>query len=87
MLGAEMKKVEGSDLKLLGIKGGVQVTSLSQGKFSEAGIQKSFIITKVDGILVSTPDEVYALLSNKSGGVLIEGIYPSGKKAYYGFGL
>jgi Do/DeqQ family serine protease len=87
LLGAELTQIEGSDLKLLGIRGGVQVTALSPGKFSEAGIQKSFIITKVDGSFVTTPDEVYALLSNKSGGVLIEGLYPNGKKAYYGFGL
>lgn len=87
LLGAELTKIEGSDLKLLGIRGGVQVTALAPGKLAEAGIRKSFIITKVDGTAVSTPEEVYALLSKKSGGVLIEGVYPNGKKAYYGFGL
>jgi hypothetical protein len=27
------------------------------------------------------------LLEEKEGGVLIEGVYPNGTKAYYGFGL
>jgi hypothetical protein len=27
------------------------------------------------------------MLENKTGGVLIEGMYPNGMRAYYGFGL
>jgi hypothetical protein len=27
------------------------------------------------------------ILENKKGGVLIEGVYPNGMRAYYGFGL
>ena len=34
---------------------------------------------------MKTPDQVEQALS-KSGGVLIEGVYPNGMKAYYGFG-
>jgi hypothetical protein len=32
-------------------------------------------------------DDIEEILSHKSGGVLIEGVYPNGVRAYYGFGL
>jgi hypothetical protein len=52
-----------------------------------AGVKKGFIVTKIDGTRVSSPEELKSTLEGKSGGVLIEGIYPNGTKAYYGFGL
>ncbi|MGF1565728.1 MAG: trypsin-like peptidase domain-containing protein [Flavobacteriales bacterium] len=86
-LGAQLKEVDPKLLGELGISGGAQVTSLGSGKLAEAGIQPNFIITRIDGKPVNSPDEVLKTLQAKSGGVLVEGIYPNGRKAYYGFGM
>jgi len=51
------------------------------------GIKKDFIITKINNKKVSNPEQVIALLKNKKGGFLIEGVYPNGVKSYYGFGI
>ena len=36
---------------------------------------------------IATIDDIKSTLENKKGGVLIEGIYPNGMRAYYGFGM
>jgi len=75
------------ELKKLNINHGVQITNLQNGKFMQAGIKEGFIITKIDGIAIRTVKDIMSALENKAGGVLIEGMYPNGIKAYYGFGL
>ncbi|GAB4375761.1 MAG: trypsin-like peptidase domain-containing protein [Salibacteraceae bacterium] len=78
----------GSDeLEKYGISGGVRVKELGRGKLQSAGIMPDFIITKVDQTPIMSKEQLLEVLKNKSGGVLIEGIYPNGKRAYYGFGL
>jgi S1-C subfamily serine protease len=52
-----------------------------------AGIREGFIIVMVDKKPVYTTEELSNVLRTKQGGVLIEGVYPGGQKAYYGFGL
>ena len=86
-LGAQLKEVKPELMKELGISGGAQVAVLGSGKLAEAGIQQNFIITRIDGKSVNSPDDVLKTLQSKSGGVLVEGIYPNGRKAYYGFGM
>ena len=60
---------------------------LNGGKLRSAGIREGFIITKIDKKDVSSLEDVKSTLENKDGGVLIEGVYPNGMRAYYGFGL
>ncbi|MFM2136238.1 MAG: hypothetical protein RL021_1638, partial [Bacteroidota bacterium] len=62
-------------------------TRLSSGKLLSAGIREGFIIVMVDKKPVYTTEELSNVLRTKQGGVLIEGVYPGGQKAYYGFGL
>jgi hypothetical protein len=50
-------------------------------------MREGFIITKVDKTTVKSPKELTKALQQASGGVLIEGVYPNGSKAYYGFGM
>ncbi|MBN32018.1 MAG: deoxyribonuclease HsdR, partial [Crocinitomicaceae bacterium] len=68
----------------LGINGGAQVTSLSAGKFSDSGIRKGFIITKINSDIIKGPQDVEIAFQNNQGGLLVEGMYPNGEKAYYG---
>jgi Do/DeqQ family serine protease len=87
VLGAVFGKVDPAELEKLDLSYGVRVESLSSGKLKSAGIREGFIITKVDREPVRTPEELVAKLENKTGGVMFEGVYPNGTKAYYAIGL
>lgn len=77
-----------TDLKQkLGIDHGVQVNSLRNGILLEAGIRQGFVITEIDKKPVFAASDIKKALQNKTGGVLIEGVYPNRTRAYYGFGL
>lgn len=86
-LGASFEAVSKDEMKQLNIENGLKVSKLGAGKLLSAGIKEGFIITSVDKKKISTIEDVKTTLENKKGGVLIEGIYPNGMRAYYGFGL
>ena len=86
-LGASFESVSKSDMKKLGIQNGVRVAELQNGKLFAAGVREGFIITSIDKRKVSTAEEINEAVKNKQGGILIEGVYPNGMHAYYGFGL
>ena len=62
-----------------------KVSELRDGKLRNSGVRANFII-KVDGEAAPAED-LNRILAEKQGGVLLEGVYPNGQKAYYGFGL
>jgi len=75
------------ELSKLQLESGVKVTEVGKGKLQEVGISKDYIITKVDKQIVTTIDELTkALKKSEKEGILIEGVYPNGMKAYYGMG-
>ncbi len=86
-LGATFQEVTADEQKKLRIGGGVKIIQLSPGKLRSAGIKEGFIITSIDKKPVKSVEELHAILDGKQGGVLIEGVYPNGLRAYYGFGL
>ncbi len=86
-LGASLENVSATEMKNLKINGGAKITKLGKGKLAEAGVKQDFIITRIDGREVRTPDDVVSILAGKTGGVLVEGIYTNGRKSYYGFGM
>ena len=87
-LGAKFSEVE-KDLKnQLSIEGGAQVETIFPGKLKSANVAEGFIITKIDKTEIKDVEQLLDLLSQKQDeGVLIQGIYPNGRKAYYGVGL
>lgn len=87
MFGASFSEVAGSEKDKLGIEGGAKITKLAAGKFRGAGIKEGFIITEIDKKPVYSVEDVVDALKDKKGGTLIEGVYPNGMKAYYGFGI
>ena len=86
-LGAVLEPANKDDISKLGINGGVKVKNLNSGKLRSAGIKEGFIITGIDNRPVATISDVAGYLQSKKGGVLIEGVYPGGIRAYYGFGM
>lgn len=87
VLGGEFESLSSKELKSLKINNGLKVKKLNPGKLREAGVREGFIITKFDDVAINSAKDLANAIKSKSGGVLIEGVYPNGSKAYYGFGL
>jgi Do/DeqQ family serine protease len=87
ILGASFEEITNQEKQDLGINNGIKVARLIGGRLRNAGLKEGFIITHIDRKVVITANDIMSALENKKGGVLIEGIYPNGMKAYYGFGL
>jgi serine protease Do len=86
-LGATFETVSGEEKSKLGIENGLKVTKLESGKLRNAGIKEGFIITTIDHKQIDSKEELKSVLENKKGGILIEGIYTNGMRAYYAFGI
>lgn len=72
----------------LELEGGAQVIGIEKGKWKDAGITKGFIVTSINKRGISDVEDLSTILTQltKDDGVLVEGIYPNGVKAYYGIG-
>ena len=86
-LGAEFREITTEEKEILKIHGGVKIEKLETGKLKRAGIENGFIITKIDGSKIENYGNLKEKIENRTGGVLLEGVYPNGTKAYYGLGL
>jgi S1-C subfamily serine protease len=86
-LGAELASATADEMKALKIENGVKVLRINGGKLRSSGIREGFIITKIDQKPMKNPEDISKALDGKQGGVLIEGIYPNGMRAYYGLGV
>ncbi len=87
MLGAKFENASPDLLNRLGIKNGVQVKNLGDGILRDAGIREGYVITEIDKKPIHSATDIESALTDKKGGVLIEGVYPNRTRAYYGFGL
>ena len=72
----------------LEIDGGAQIIEIEKGKWKSSGIAKGFVVTSINKKEVTNVEDLSSMLSQlpKNDGVLVEGIYPNGVKAYYGIG-
>jgi serine protease Do len=89
MLGADFETLDAGTAKELDLDGGVQLKALYAGKLrQQTTIREGFIITKVDGKKVKDVEELAAALEGKTGGVMLEGVYPDQAGTfYYAFGM
>lgn len=86
-LGATFEQVPSDELDRLGIENGVQIKTIRRGELLNKGVREGFIITHIDKTPVKNTDDIVKLIEGKRGGVLIEGVYPNGKRSYYALGL
>jgi serine protease Do len=86
-LGATFEQAPEDELSRLGLDHGVQIKALRRGELMNKGVREGFIITHIDKSPVETPEDIVEQLDGKRGGVLIEGVYPNGKRSYYAIGL
>ncbi len=86
-LGASFETLSKEEMRKLGIQNGLKISRLENGKLAAAGIKPGFIITSIDKKKITDISDIENILQTKAGGVLIEGVYPNGIRAYYGFGM
>ncbi len=86
-LGATFEEVSNDEKLKLGIDYGMKIVDLKRGKLMDKGIREGFIITEIDKNPIRSTDDINNLLSEKRGGVLIEGVYPNGQRNYYAIGM
>jgi Do/DeqQ family serine protease len=85
-LGATFGSPSPEDKSKLRINGGAKVLDIQAGKFKSIGLQKGFIITRIDGQNIGSPKDLETVLQNKAGTyVEIRGYYANGMEAMYGF--
>ncbi len=84
--GASFQDIGEEEMQELAIDGGAKIIDLADGKWKEAGIKEGFIVTSVDKKPVNSVEDLRRSLDNKKGGILIEGIYRNGTKAFFGIG-
>jgi len=85
--GATFEQASPGELQRFGLNSGFKITRLEPGKLKSAGINEGFIIVAIDREPVRSLNDLKDALTSKRGGVLIEGLYPNGLRAYYGIGL
>ncbi|MCS7297611.1 MAG: trypsin-like peptidase domain-containing protein [Bacteroidia bacterium] len=83
ILGARVRPLTPEEKEALGVQRGIKVVEISPGPLMEVGVRPGFVITAIDRRPVSTPEEAEAILRSIRGGLLLEGLYRKGEKAYY----
>ena len=89
LLGIQVEELDIETRRKLDIDGGLRVTQLSTGIIRRhTDMRVGFIITKADGKVMRTTEDLVKYLENKKGGVMLEGIYEDYPGTYYyAFGL
>jgi len=85
--GSSIKTADEETLAKYGLKHGVEIVELGPGKLMEAGAVEGFIIQYVNDHPVKTPQDVIDILKKSKRAVFIEGVTPSGRTGYFGFGV
>ncbi|WP_246455486.1 Do family serine endopeptidase [Hymenobacter citatus] len=86
--GATLSAVSRQEASKLDLSGGVKITGIRSSNFRRTGIADGFIITEIDKHKVNKPQDVQRYLdaAKDSEGVLLKGVYPDGREAYYPIG-
>lgn len=93
MLGAEFKPMSEKLKNQFQLDYGLEVKSVTKGKFHEAGIKPGFIIVKINNQAIRSTEDVESALdaaintSDQFKVLNVAGIYPNGKVTYYAVNL
>src|SRR5574344_661212 len=87
VLGGTFKPINEDQKKQFSISYGLEVMKVNNGKLKDAGISKGFIIQKVNEESMKTIDDLQKAVKDASTSkdpvLYIQGVYPTGKKAYF----
>jgi serine protease Do len=80
ILGATFENLTRDDKLKFKIQNGVKVSKLAKSPLKDKGIPEGFIITAIDKKPVYSVKDILAMLKDKKGSTLIDGIMPDGSK-------
>ena len=87
ILGGNFREISTAQKQQYNISNGLEVIKVNSGKLKEEGISKGFIIQKVNDVAVKTIEDLQQIVkeasTSKDPVLYIQGIYPTGKKAYF----
>ena len=87
VLGANFREITNAQKQQLSISFGLEVIKVNNGKLKEAGINKGLIIQRVNDQIIKTIDDLQKVVKEASTGkepvLYIQGLYPTGRKAYF----
>ena len=87
VLGADVRPVTSQQKEQLNINYGLEVIKVNSGKLKDAGITKGLIILKVNDETMKTVEDLQEVVKDASTSkepvLIIRGVYPTGKKAYF----
>ena len=87
VLGGNFRSVTDAQKEQLNIGYGLEVLKVNAGKLKNAGITKGFIIQRVNDSAVKTIEDLQNAVkeasTSKDPVLYIQGVYPTGKKAYF----
>ncbi len=87
VLGGNFRQITEAQKKQLGINYGVEVMKVNNGVLKDAGISRGFIIQKINDNNITTLDDlqknVKSASTSKDPVLYIQGMWPTGKKAYF----
>ncbi len=88
-LGLELETLDSRTARTMQIDGGVRVKDVGEGVVNDqTRMREGFVITHLDGKPIRSVEELEKLLANKTGGVMLEGVYEDAPgRYYYAFGL
>jgi serine protease Do len=84
-LGADFEIISKVEKEKLGINNGIRIVKVGNGLVRKLSLTEGFIITSINKVAVSTPEEVVEILEKIRGRVVIEGITSSGQRGYYSY--
>lgn len=91
VLGGQFRPISKDIKSQLNINYGLEVIKVNSGSLKEVGIAKGFIIQKVNDQIINSIDAlqkaVKAASVSKDPVLYVQGIYPTGKKAYFAIPL
>lgn len=87
VLGGNFRAITDNQKQQFNIGYGLEVLKVNVGKLKNAGITKGFIIQRVNDSAIKTIDDLQNVVkeasTSKDPVLYIQGIYPTGKKAYF----
>ena len=87
VLGGNFRAITDTQKQQFNIGYGLEVIKVNAGKLKNAGITKGFIIQRVNDSAIKTIDDLQNVVkeasTSKDPVLYIQGVYPTGKKAYF----
>lgn len=87
ILGGNFKEITDDQKRQLNINSGLEVIRVNNGALKDAGVAKDFIIQKVNEQIIKSTEDLQKAVkeasTSKDPVLYIQGIYPTGKKAYF----